>query len=66
MVLRAVGRPGEAGLLVWPVKWQQYLMLILVPLAICAAHAPAAIAALTRRFRGGSGTPVPETPPAPG
>jgi hypothetical protein len=42
---------GLAFLLVWPVKWPQYLLLLLAPLAMCAAHAPAAIVALTRRPR---------------
>jgi hypothetical protein len=42
---------GLAFLLVWPVKWPQYLLLLLAPLAMCAAHAPAALVALTRRLR---------------
>jgi hypothetical protein len=42
---------GIAFLLVWPVKWPQYLLLVLAPLAICAAHAPAAVVALIRRLR---------------
>jgi len=45
---------GFGFLLVWPVKWPQYLMLVLLPLAICAAHAPATIVALVRRLRRGS------------
>jgi hypothetical protein len=42
---------GLAFLLVWPTKWPQYLLLVLVPLAIVAAHAPAALIALVRRVR---------------
>lgn len=42
---------GLAFLLVWPVKWPQYLLLILVPLSVCAAQAPASVAALARRLR---------------
>ncbi len=60
-VWAAAALVGFAFLLVWPVKWPQYLMLILVPLAICAAHAPAAIVALVRRLRRGSGAPAAET-----
>lgn len=42
---------GLAFLLVWPVKWPQYLLLVMVPLVVCAAHAPAAVLALARRLR---------------
>ena len=42
---------GSVFLLVWPVKWPQYLLLVLAPLCICAAHAPAAVVALVRRLR---------------
>ncbi|HTE50184.1 MAG TPA: hypothetical protein VK698_04875 [Kofleriaceae bacterium] len=48
---------GLAFLLVWPVKWPQYLLLVIVPLAICAAHAPAAVVALVRRLRGRAAGP---------
>jgi hypothetical protein len=40
-----------AFLLVWPVKWPQYLLLLMAPLVICAAHAPATGIALARRLR---------------
>jgi hypothetical protein len=40
---------GFAFLLAWPVRWPQYLMLVLVPLAVCAAHAPAALLGAARR-----------------
>ncbi|HWL86067.1 MAG TPA: hypothetical protein VNO21_09715 [Polyangiaceae bacterium] len=43
---------GCAFLLVWPVKWPQYLLLVLAPLSVCAAHAPAALVALVSRVRG--------------
>jgi hypothetical protein len=42
---------GLVFLLAWPVKWPQYVVLLVIPLAICAAHAPEAVAALVRRFR---------------
>lgn len=41
---------GLAFLLAWPVKWPQYLMLVLVPLTVCAAHAPAALARAAERL----------------
>jgi hypothetical protein len=44
---------GLAFLLVWPVKWPQYLLVLLPPLAVSAAHAPAAIAAVIGRLRRG-------------
>jgi hypothetical protein len=44
---------GCVFLLLWPVKWPQYLLLVLAPLCICAAHAPAAVVALVRRVRSG-------------
>lgn len=44
---------GLGFLLVWPVKWPQYVLLIMAPLAICAAHAPAMIVALGRGARSG-------------
>lgn len=50
-VWAAAALVGLAFLLVWPVKWPQYLLLVLVPLAVCAAHAPAAVARLARRVR---------------
>ena len=42
---------GCAFLLVWPVKWPQYLLVVLPALCICAAHAPATVVALVRRLR---------------
>jgi hypothetical protein len=42
---------GSVFLLVWPVKWPQYLLLVLAPLCICAAYAPAVIVALVKRLR---------------
>ena len=42
---------GCVFLLLWPVKWPQYLLVALAPLAICAAHAPAAVITLVRRLR---------------
>lgn len=60
-VWAAAAVAGAGFLLVWPVKWPQYLLLVLVPLAICAAHAPATIVALARRLRRGSGSSVRET-----
>ena len=57
---------GLGFLLVWPVKWPQYVLLVMAPLAICAAHAPAMIAAaaqwLGRRIRSGRTA----TEPSPG
>lgn len=50
-VWAAAALVGFLFLFVWPVKWPQYLLLALVPLAICAGHAPATIIAFTRRFR---------------
>lgn len=42
---------GSVFLLVWPVKWPQYLLVVLPALAVCAAHAPATIVAVARRVR---------------
>lgn len=42
---------GCVFLLVWPVKWPQYLLLVLAPLCICAAYAPAALVAMVGRVR---------------
>jgi hypothetical protein len=42
---------GCVFLLVWPVKWPQYLLVALGPICICAAHAPAAVVLLVRHFR---------------
>ncbi|HEX2690222.1 MAG TPA: hypothetical protein VHN14_26585 [Kofleriaceae bacterium] len=42
---------GSVFLLVWSVKWPQYLLVVLTPLSICAAHAPAALVVLVRRLR---------------
>ena len=50
---------GFAFLLVWPVKWPQYVLLVVIPLAVCAAHAPDAALALARRFRRRSTRPIP-------
>jgi hypothetical protein len=48
----AVQAAVSAGfLLAWPTKWPQYLVLALVPLAVCAAHAPGALSAGVRRLR---------------
>ena len=41
---------GSVFLLVWPVKWPQYLLVVLPSLCVCAAHAPASVVALVRRL----------------
>ena len=61
-VWAAAAGVGFAFLLVWPVNWPQFLMLVLAPLAICAAHAPATIVALARRLGRGTGAPAREAP----
>ena len=48
---------GAVFLLAWPVKWPQYLLVVLPSLTICAAYAPAAVGALIawlRQRRGGN------------
>jgi hypothetical protein len=49
---------GCVFLLIWPVKWPQYLLIVLPPLCICAAHVPATVIAVVRRLRsrGAQGT----------
>jgi len=47
-----------AFLLWWKTKWPQYLVLLLVPLAVCAAFAPAAVAGWVARLRGRRGAPA--------
>jgi hypothetical protein len=42
---------GAIFLLVWPVKWPQYLLVALAPICVCAAYSPAAAIALFRRVR---------------
>jgi hypothetical protein len=42
---------GCVFLLLWPVKWPQYLLLALAPLCICAAYAPATVITLVGRLR---------------
>ena len=42
---------GSVFLLAWPVKWPQYLTIVLAPLAVCAALAPAAVVALVGWLR---------------
>jgi len=49
--LALVALVGSVFLLVWPVKWPQYLLVVLTSLAICAAHAPATSVAVIRRLR---------------
>jgi hypothetical protein len=51
---------GCVFLLLWPVKWPQYLLVVIPPLCICAGHAPATVVALVRRLRSlrASGAPA--------
>jgi len=42
---------GSVFLLVWPVKWPHYLLVVLPSLCMLAAHAPATCVALARRAR---------------
>lgn len=50
-VWACVALVGSVFLLVWPVKWPQYLLVVLPSLCICAAHAPAAVVALVKYLR---------------
>lgn len=42
---------GSVFLLLWPVKWPQYLLLVLPPFCVLAAHVPATCTALLHRLR---------------